>query len=130
MPMLAPANGTGKGTRDDPWAPIGWRETRDRTTWQIRKLPNRSLCLAEVSGDAAALDQLAAMPGVEEIADTDEKIDAGKLARVEGRGLPLARKASGREVIASLKQAIFDKQVAERPRRVPDAVRDAIRAGS
>lgn len=123
--MQAPANGTGIGTRADPWRPKYLKELG--LSYTIRNA--REFCLAEVWGEEKALTQLAGMSDVEELAEDDQPVAAAKLSRVEARGLSLARKSTGREVIASLKRAIHDKQVAERPQRVGDAVRDAIRAG-
>jgi hypothetical protein len=126
LPMVGPADG--KGTRADPWRPKYLRELG--LSYSIRN--GRDFCLAEVWGDEKALEQLAAMPDVEEVLDTDAPVEAGKLARTEAatKNLPLSRKGTGKELLLSLRQSIHDKQVAERPQRVGDAVKGAIRAGN
>lgn len=128
IPMQAPANGTGRGTRTDPWRPKYLKELG--LSYSIRNA--RDFCLADVWGDDKALDELASMPDVEEVKDSDEALPPEKLTRVAtaSKDIPLARTATERELLASLRQAIHDKQVASRVQSVDDAVRGAIRAGN
>jgi hypothetical protein len=116
IPMLAPANGSGKGTRQDPWRPKYLRELG--LSYSIHNA--RDFCLAEVWGDEKAMDELSTRPDVAELLDTDEAVPASTLARVEGygRNMALAREGTGRELIASLRSAIHSKQTAEQPQRM------------
>lgn len=124
IPMQAPVNGT-KGTKQDPWRPKYLKELG--LNFSIRNA--RDVCLAEVSGDESAMDELAAENDVEEIPDDTDDLPPGRLVRIVARsgGLPLVVTRSGREVIASLKLAIQDKQIAARQQDVGNAVKDAIR---
>jgi hypothetical protein len=95
----------------------------------IRKDPDRQFCLAEVSGDPQQLDALAACEDVVELTDDARALTAGTRLKVASliKGMSLGNDSTGRMCITSLKLAIQDKQVAKRPVRLGDAVRDAIR---
>jgi len=64
IPLQAPVNGTGRGTRDDPWRPKYLQELGlDFSSFERTR---EHMCCV-VSGDEAALDHLAQYPDVEEL---------------------------------------------------------------
>lgn len=131
IPMQAPVNGTGKGTREDPWRPKYLKELGLGLNNASAVRGQEGFYLGEVGGPEKAIEQLAAQPDVVELTESDDPLPAAKIAKVEGvsRNLALARKGTGREVVASLRQAMQDKQIATRQQSVGDAVKGALRAG-
>lgn len=112
IPMQAPANGTGKGTKVDPWRPKYLRESG--LSYSIHNA--REFCLAQVWGDEKALEELAGMSDVEEVFDSSEAISGQKLTKVLAavRGLSLRNVDTGHDFLVSLRESIAAKQRAER----------------
>jgi len=115
IPMQAPANGTGIGTRADPWRPRYLQELG--LSFSIHNA--RDFCIAEVTGPNMVLDQLAAKPDVVELRNdgkplSDEK-HAAAAKMLEFANLAQAREPIDRRAIEKLKEAILHRQRATKP---------------
>ena len=123
IPMQAPANGTGKGTRADPWRPKYLLERG----LDFSIVNARDFCLAHVTGDDAALDALEAEPDVIELPQDDQEIRPGKQGRMRAMlaqaGIAELKGRVNRDVIKTLRESIHDFQRANRPSQ---ALRDAV----
>jgi hypothetical protein len=115
IPMQAPANGTGKGTRADPWRPRYLQELG--LSFSI--LNARDFCIAEVTGPNMVLDQLAAKKDVVELRNDgkplsdDEHAQACKM--LDFAGVKHAREPIDRRVIQKLKDAVLHRQRTTKP---------------
>jgi hypothetical protein len=115
IPMQAPANGTGIGTRADPWRPRYLRELG--LSFSIHNA--RDFCIAEVTGPNLVLDQLAAKPDVVELRNdgrplSDEK-HAAAARMLEFANVRQAREPVDRHLIQKLKDAVLHRQQTAKP---------------
>lgn len=115
IPMQSPANGTGKGTRADPWRPKYLQELG--LSFSIQNA--RDFCIAEVTGPNLVLDQLAKKPDVVELRNdgklpTDEE-HARARELLDFVGVKHTKEPMNRRVIQRLKDAVLHQQRSSRP---------------
>jgi hypothetical protein len=108
--MQAPSNGTGKGTRADPWRPKYLAELG--LTFSIHNA--RDFCIADVTGPNCVLDELAARKDVVELRNdgkplSDEK-HATARAMLDFAGIQHAQEPIDRRFVQKLKHAVLERQ--------------------
>jgi hypothetical protein len=123
IPMQAPANGTGKGTREDPWRPKYLAELG--LTYSIHNA--RDFCIADVTGPNCVLDDLAAKKDVVELRNdgkplSDEKHAVAR-AMLDFAGIQHAKEPINRQVVQKLKDAVLQHQ---RKAKVSASLRDSV----
>jgi hypothetical protein len=115
IPMQSPANGTGKGTRADPWRPRHLQELG--LSFSIHNA--RHFCIAEVTGPNLVLDELAAKPDVVELRNDGKLLSDEEHARacrmLDFAGVRHAREPVDRRVIQKLKAAVLLHQRTTKP---------------
>lgn len=115
IPMQAPANGTGKGTRADPWRPRYLQELG--LSFSIHNA--RDFCVADVTGPNLVLDQLAAKKDVVELRNDGKLLSDEEHAKacrmLDFAGVKHAREPIDRRAIQNLKAAVLHRQRTTKP---------------
>jgi hypothetical protein len=110
IPMQAPVNDTGKGTRADPWRPKYLMELG--LAFSIHNA--RDFCIADVTGPNCVLDDLAARKDVVELRNdgkllSDEKHSVAR-AMLDFAGIHHAKEPIDRQLVQKLKDAVLQHQ--------------------